>query len=437
MLYFIKLRENKVSLLEYDSDMKKFVTKKKNGEEWQEYHEDHFWQWFKGKIEDDEPLSLIVDADKGMLLDSSLNISNKNIFEKYAKDIVPLLDNPDMLVGYPTFDPKFIKATTKYIAEKEKAYTKGVLEEVDIQLEKISEKLKHSFTKETAVNALEYVDTIKNVIDKKRISSGLGFLKRSIGQVNKKIHSTIDNLQYEKELEEKRIRESENDVYHLVEPFLKDDIVFLKDGYYYCKEHSLCIYLDNEFIKDIPPSEMVQGIRETIEYIKKQIYYDKERIESWMKNGFENISLEESFVSLSLLWIGDSEYVSELDESILKKFETDLLKMIKKSLYKLWITKKASKFLHAISEKTQSRVTRNSLMVLDSTVQRSYPIGTLTDLPEKVFLNSIGKTKKLSYAKKPLSDKEHFLLLLKNNFQIKSIDDKRYIKLMKLKMKEE
>jgi len=119
MLYFIKLRENKVSLLEYDYNMKKFVTKKNNGEEWQEFHEDYFWQWFKKKIAyDNEPLSFIIDTDVPISIDSSLRISEKNAFEEYIEDIVPFLDTFDTLIKIPDFEINFIEEKTENMPPK-------------------------------------------------------------------------------------------------------------------------------------------------------------------------------------------------------------------------------------------------------------------------------------------------------------------------------
>ena len=110
MFYLIKLKEYQVSLLEYDNETNSFKVLRKNGEAWQKYRENDFWQWFKKKIAyDNEPLSFIIDTDVPVSIDSSLRISEKNAFEEYIEDIVPFLDTFDTLIKIPDFEINFIE----------------------------------------------------------------------------------------------------------------------------------------------------------------------------------------------------------------------------------------------------------------------------------------------------------------------------------------
>jgi|GEM_PF-5321404 len=82
-LFKIKLFDNQVSLEEeLDNE---FLPLRKEGEESFEF-DDSFWDWFRQKIEyEGEPLEFIINSDREIEFDSSLNITNI----EYIKDDTP------------------------------------------------------------------------------------------------------------------------------------------------------------------------------------------------------------------------------------------------------------------------------------------------------------------------------------------------------------
>jgi len=85
MRFLIKLQENQISILEFNATFNRYEALKNKGEEWQEYS-NSFWEWFKQKIEyEGEPLEFVLNCDKEIEFDSSLNINSI----EYIKDDIP------------------------------------------------------------------------------------------------------------------------------------------------------------------------------------------------------------------------------------------------------------------------------------------------------------------------------------------------------------
>jgi hypothetical protein len=120
MLYFIEQQNNRISLSEYDSDIKTFAKLKNNGEVWQEFEEKLFWKWFKKKIAyNGIALSFIVMTDKECFqLDESLTLALKNVVTKETlKHIMMMKSRTQTLLTFPVIEnlviPKIQEPLTK------------------------------------------------------------------------------------------------------------------------------------------------------------------------------------------------------------------------------------------------------------------------------------------------------------------------------------
>jgi len=83
--YLIKYIDNNITIGRYTGG--KFQIIKKNGENAQEYHKDHFWAWFKDKVcYKDEKLSFAVMTNEdSFLFPEDINIAEVHELEENQK----------------------------------------------------------------------------------------------------------------------------------------------------------------------------------------------------------------------------------------------------------------------------------------------------------------------------------------------------------------
>ena len=118
MFYLIKLKEHKVSLLEYDNETNSFKVLKKNGEEWQEFKKESFWQWFKKKISyDNETVSFVVISDEELEIDSSINIAKIHFVETHRSIVKSL--SKELLSGTKLYFVPMYDLEKQNITKKE------------------------------------------------------------------------------------------------------------------------------------------------------------------------------------------------------------------------------------------------------------------------------------------------------------------------------
>jgi hypothetical protein len=122
MLYLIKYVKNKIALLEYESDMKSFMPMKKNGEVWQEYEEEAFWQWFKKKIEyEGEALSFVIMSEsEHFSISQTIQLSKRNFIQNRT-DIYQLVLNEIASRTQLSFFPPIKQTMAKQRKSKKKS----------------------------------------------------------------------------------------------------------------------------------------------------------------------------------------------------------------------------------------------------------------------------------------------------------------------------
>jgi hypothetical protein len=431
MLYLVKLLDNQISLSEYDSDEKTFIKIKKNGEIWQEYTSG-FLEWFidKVKYENEEISFAIISNGKEFNIDGRIKLSKNNELEQDTTILKEILkekkENTDNceLFFKPNWENQKI-AVSKKIAEK-------VLNEKKDTVVLFSKKVTLYLSKSTKY--------LYHHINIKKLFVPFFILYTSISK-------TFHNIKKNKTLESNRIKDTFDEVFLTVELFFQDNIIFMKDNYYYYKKYNLCLYIDDVFIEKARGDETISDfIEKIIEEFRYSIEGSEKIVLELLKNNFKNTSLKENILVLSVLWLDSSKHILKLDEKILKNTEKNLLRLIRKDLYKLWSIQKLLTLFNYFSDKIDDdrsifnkskHLKRNSFKnKIQQILENRYKkISTenfyLKDFELTTLLFMILKSKKLQYSSKKLTLKEHFSLSLKYGCILRMIEDENYLKLNK------
>jgi len=128
MLFLLKYVDEKIALMEFENNQFNYI--KKNGEEWQPFDKEQFWQWFKKKISyNDEKLSFIIISDTDTFtIDSTIQLSTTNSIQ-HKREIASLLTDELIAKTQLYYIPECKIATPQKVKKKQPIAKKGTLSE--------------------------------------------------------------------------------------------------------------------------------------------------------------------------------------------------------------------------------------------------------------------------------------------------------------------